>query len=186
MGLKAAVQNAPFDSIIPGLAAGKYDLGMSSFTDTKEREKTVDFVTYLDGGRHRSIVKASGGTTFTSLDDLCGHKVAAEKGTTQQDDITTQNKKCKAAGKPGVTVSASPDQNGVNLALSSGRADAALADSPVAAYTVKQSNGQFKVSGGPYPARALRDRDGEGQRPDTARARCGQGADRRRHLQEDP
>ena len=37
MGLKAKVVNATFDSIIPGLAAHKYDLGMSSFTDTKER-----------------------------------------------------------------------------------------------------------------------------------------------------
>ena len=37
MGLKAKVVNATFDSIIPGLAAHKYDLGMSSFTDTRER-----------------------------------------------------------------------------------------------------------------------------------------------------
>ena len=50
----------PFDSIIPGLAAGKYDLGMSSFTDTKEREKTVDFVTYLQAGTS-FYVKADGG-----------------------------------------------------------------------------------------------------------------------------
>ena len=50
MGLQANVQNIPFDSIIPGLAAGKYDLGMSSFTDTKDREKTVDFVTYATAG----------------------------------------------------------------------------------------------------------------------------------------
>ena len=50
LGLKAKVVNATFDSIIPGLAAGKYDLGMSSFTDTKEREKTVDFVTYFSAG----------------------------------------------------------------------------------------------------------------------------------------
>ena len=50
LGLKAKVVNATFDSIIPGLAAHKYDLGMSSFTDTKEREKTVDFVTYFSAG----------------------------------------------------------------------------------------------------------------------------------------
>src|SRR5206468_4933279 len=43
MGLTPQVKNATFDSIIPGLAANKYDLGMSSFTITKEREKTVDF-----------------------------------------------------------------------------------------------------------------------------------------------
>src|SRR5512141_1545409 len=36
LGLKAKVVTATFDSIIPGLASGKYALGMSSFTDTKE------------------------------------------------------------------------------------------------------------------------------------------------------
>src|SRR5947209_17222914 len=50
MGLKANVVNASFDSIIPGLASGKYDLGASSFTDTKAREKTVDFVDYFVAG----------------------------------------------------------------------------------------------------------------------------------------
>ena len=50
MGLKVNMVNATFDTIIPGLAAGKYDVGASSFTDTKERQKTVDFVTYFTAG----------------------------------------------------------------------------------------------------------------------------------------
>jgi polar amino acid transport system substrate-binding protein len=153
MGLKSKVVNATFDSIIPGLAAKKYDLGMSSFTDTKEREKTVDFVTYYTVFTS-FFVKAKGGPTINGLADLCGHKVSVEKGTTQQDDATAQSKKCKAAGKPAVKVLVFPDQNGVNLALSSGRAEVDMADSPVAAYVVKKSNGQFKLTGrnyGPFP-----------------------------------
>jgi polar amino acid transport system substrate-binding protein len=142
MGLKANVQNQTFDSIIPGLAAKKYDLGMSSFTDTKEREKTVDFVTYFSAGTS-FFEKAQGGPKINGLADLCGHKVAAEKGTVQADAATAQGKKCTAAGKPGVKVLVFPDQNGANLALSSGRADVGMADSPVAAYQVKQANGQF-------------------------------------------
>ena len=59
MGLKVKVVNASFDGIIPGLASGKYDLGMSSFTDTKERQKTVDFVTYFSAGTS-FYVKAQG------------------------------------------------------------------------------------------------------------------------------
>ena len=149
MGLKAKVVNATFDSIIPGLAAKKYDLGMSSFTDTKARQKTVDFVTYFSAGTS-FYVKAQGGPTINSLADLCGHKVAVEKGTTQADDATAQSKKCKAAGKPGVTVLVFPDQNGANLAISSGRAQVGMADSPVAAYQVKKSNGQFKLVGKTY------------------------------------
>ena len=149
MGLKADVKNVTFDAIIPGLAANKYDLGMSSFTVTKEREKTVDFVSYAIAGTS-FFVKADGGPNIESLADLCGQKVAAERGTTQADDATAQDKKCKAAGKPGVTVQVYPDQNAVNLALSSGRADVDMSDSPPAAYAVEQSNGQFKLTGKQY------------------------------------
>ena len=145
-GLKAEVKNATFDSIIPGLASHKYDLGMSSFTDTKEREQTVDFVTYFSAGTS-FYVKAQGGPSVTTLADLCGKTVAVEKGTTQQTDAEAQSKKCGASK---ATVLTFPDQNGANLALSSGRAQVGMADSPVAAYLVKQSNGQFKLTGQPY------------------------------------
>jgi polar amino acid transport system substrate-binding protein len=149
MGLRVKVVNATFDTIIPGIVSGKYDLGVSSFTDTKARQQTVNFVTYFVAGTS-FYVKASGGPVITSLADLCGHKVAMEKGTTQQADATAQNTKCKAAGKPAVSLQIFNDQNAVNLALSSGRADVAMADSPVAAYQEKQSNGTFKLSGQPY------------------------------------
>jgi polar amino acid transport system substrate-binding protein len=149
MGLQAEVKNATFESIIPGLAANRYDLGMSSFTVTKEREKTVDFVSYAIAGTS-FYVSADGGPDIGSLADLCGQKVAAERGTTQAADATAQNAKCKSAGDPAVTVQVFPDQNAVNLALSSGRADVAMADSPPAAYAVEKSNGQFKLTGKQY------------------------------------
>jgi polar amino acid transport system substrate-binding protein len=148
MGVQWNFVEAGFDGIIPGLASGKYDIGMSSFTDTKEREQTVDFVTYAKAGTAFYI--KSGGPPVTSLDDLCGHSVGVEKGTTQLDDATAQNTKCKNAGKQGVSVSAFPDQNGANTALSAGRVDVVMADTPVAAYAVKQSNGQFALSGQSY------------------------------------
>jgi polar amino acid transport system substrate-binding protein len=149
LGLKADVVNATFDSIIPGLAAHKYDLGMSSFTDTKEREKTVDFVTYFAAGTS-FYEKATGGPPITDLSSLCGVTVAVEKGTTQQADSTAQSKKCTGAGKKAVKVLTFPDQNGANLAITSGRAQVGMADSPVADYQVKQAGGQFKTVGTPY------------------------------------
>jgi polar amino acid transport system substrate-binding protein len=149
MGLKTKVVNATFDTIIPGLQSHKYDLGMSSFTDTKARQQVVDFVTYFSAGTS-FYVPARGGPSIGSLADLCGHTVAVERGTTQATDATTQNAACKKAGKPGVTVSVYPDQNAANLALSSGRAQVGMADSPVAAYIVKQSGGRFRLSGKPY------------------------------------
>jgi polar amino acid transport system substrate-binding protein len=148
LGLKVDVVNASFDTIIPGLASGKYDLGMSSFTDTKAREKVVDFVTYFSAGT--SFYVQQGGPAIASLADLCGHSVAVERGTIQADDATAQSHKCTAAGKPAVRVSVYPDQNAANLAISSGRAEVGMADSPVADYIVKQSDGQFELTGKPY------------------------------------
>src|SRR5207342_1799257 len=133
MGIKVKVVNASFDTIIPALAAGKYNFSMASFTDTKERQKVVDFVTYFSAGTS-FYVKKSGGPTINSLADLCGHSVGVERGTTQAADATAQSAKCKAAGKPGVKVATYPDQSAANLAISSGRQQVGMADSPVAAF----------------------------------------------------
>jgi polar amino acid transport system substrate-binding protein len=145
MGLNWKFVNATFDTIIPGLQSGKYGVGMSSFSDTKERQKVVDFVTYFTAGTS-FYVKAQGGPTVNSLADLCGHSVGVERGTTQATDATAQDATCKKAGQKGVSVHVYPDQNSANLAIQSGRQQVGMADSPVAAYIVKQSNGQFKLS----------------------------------------
>jgi polar amino acid transport system substrate-binding protein len=149
LGLKPELKNVTFDAILPGLAAGKYNVGMSSFTDTKEREKTVDMITYLTAGT-KFYTSAAKPTKVTGLNDLCGLTVAVEKGTTQADDATAQSKKCTDAGKQKVTVDVFPDQNGANLALTSGRAQVGMADSPVAAYIIKQSGGKLIETGTDY------------------------------------
>lgn len=149
MGLKVKIVNATFETIIPGLASGKYDIGASSFTDTKEREKTVDFVDYFNAGIS-FYAKASSNPSVSTVADLCGKSVSVEKGTTEQEESEAQSKKCTKEGKKAVTVLSFPDQNGANLAISSGRAELGMADSPVAAYQVKQSAGAFKSVGEPY------------------------------------
>lgn len=149
LGLTVTVVNATFAAIIPGLSSGKYDLGMSSFTDTKDREKTVDFVTYFSAGTS-FYGKAGAGAGIASLADLCGHSVAVETGTTQLDDAKKAGTDCTKAGKKPVKVTSYADQNGANLAISSGRADIGMADSPVAAYQVNQSKGAFALVGQPY------------------------------------
>jgi polar amino acid transport system substrate-binding protein len=149
IGLPMRMTNATFETIIPGLASGKYDLGISSFTDTREREKVVDFVTYFVAGTS-FYVQSDGGPNIRSLADLCGHTVSMERGTTQQADAQEQATKCDTAGKPALTLQVYSDQNAVNLALSAGRTDVAMADSPIAAYQVRRSNGTLKLSGPSY------------------------------------
>ena len=50
LGLTAEYREADFAKIIPSIQGGTFNVGMSSFTDTKEREQTVDFVTYVSAG----------------------------------------------------------------------------------------------------------------------------------------
>jgi polar amino acid transport system substrate-binding protein len=149
MGLKVKFVNANFETIIPGLAAGRYDLGASSFTDTKEREKTVDFVDYYKAGIS-FYAKSSANPGVSELKDICGKTVGVEKGTVEQEESEAQSKKCTKEAKKSVTVLSFPGQNAVNLAIASGRAEVGLADSPVVAYQIKQSGGQFKLVGTTY------------------------------------
>ncbi len=145
LGLDVKKKNATFDSIIPGLAAGKFDIALSSFTDTKEREKTVDMVTYLTAGTGFYTL-ADKPTEVTGVADLCGKTVAVQKGTVQQEDVEAQNKKCD---KP-IDLKVFTQQTDVDLAITSGRAQVAMADSPVASYAVKQSDGTLKSTGEDY------------------------------------
>ncbi len=148
-GLDWNFQNAGFDGILAGINSGKYDVGMSAFSDNKEREAQVNFVTYFKAGTS-FYIGPNAAPINGGLEALCGRKVAVEKGTTQQADLTAQTKKCTNEGKPAIDIQAFPDQNGANLAITSGRADIGMADSPVAVYIVQQSNGQLKLSGTPY------------------------------------
>jgi polar amino acid transport system substrate-binding protein len=140
LGVKINLVNATFDTIIPGLLDGKFDVGASSFTDNKQREQQVDFVDYFQAGEG-FYVNANSTLTFNGLSSLCGHSVSVETGTTEETDAQTQAKKCS------VHVLSFADQNQANLAVTSGRADVGFADSQVAGYIVSVSKGQFKLTG---------------------------------------
>lgn len=148
LGLTADVQNADFTSIIPGITANKYQLGMSSFTATKERQATVDMVTYFSAGTSAAV--KAGNPDNIDPNNLCGKKVAVQTGTTQADSIKNiLNPACVKAGKP--TIPNDGDkyslQTDVTQALVSGRDQVMLADSPVVDYAIQQTGGTLQKIG---------------------------------------
>ena len=148
LGLQMEFQNADFSGIIAGLAAGKYELAMSSFSINAERLQTVDMVSYYKAGTSLGVLK--GNPDKISVDDLCGKTVAVQKGTVQVDDLTARSTKCTTDGKPAISMTQLTAQTDVNLALTAKRAQAMLADSPVVDYAVKQTNGALETVGQPY------------------------------------
>ncbi|WP_238155657.1 ABC transporter substrate-binding protein [Kribbella soli] len=145
MGLKVEWKNISFDSIIPGLQAGKYDGGIAGFSIEHERLGTVDFVSYyLSGGGF--LIKKGSGTKVGSFADLCGYRVAVQKGVSQVDALTDASKDCVAEGKKAITINQIPDQNVVVLNLASGRADVVVGDKPQVEYAAGHAEGLCVVS----------------------------------------
>jgi polar amino acid transport system substrate-binding protein len=143
LGLKTSWQSADFTSIIPGVNSGKYQVGVSSFTINPDREKQVTMISYFSAGTQWA---AKAGATITP-DTACGKKIAVQTGTVQVDDITKRNKAC-TSGK--ITIDQYQKQSDATNAVVTGKDDAMLADSPVAAYAVKQTSGQLALVGDIY------------------------------------
>jgi len=146
LGLKSEFQSAKFADIIPGVQSGKYEAGVSSFTINAERLKEVNMISYFSAGTQWAAKKGA----TVNPDDVCGKKVAVQTATVQVDDITARSKKCTDAGKPAITIDQYQAQSDATTAVVSGKDDAMLADSPVCAYAVKQTNGQMALAGDIY------------------------------------
>ena len=144
LGLTPQYTEAAFDKIIPAIQAGTYGVGMSSFTDNKEREKTVDFVDYFSAG----IQWAAPAGKTVDPNNACGLKVAVQSTTVEDtDEIPAKSKACTSAGKPAINKLKFDRQDDATNALVLGKVDAMSADSPVTAYAVKQSGGKIQLAG---------------------------------------
>lgn len=152
LGLTVTIEPAGFDGIIAGINSGRYDISLSSFTDTKAREESVNFVTYFEAGTS-TMVLAGNPQNINTVTDLCGRPVGAENGTVQLDQLNDASvdgsivKACTDAGKPVPVAQGFPKQTDVNSALISGRIDAYLADTPVVDYAVKVTGDKFQKVG---------------------------------------
>jgi polar amino acid transport system substrate-binding protein len=144
LGLTAEYRESDFAKIIPSIQGGTYNVGMSSFTDTKEREASVDFVTYFSAG----ILWAQRPGTPVDPNNACGKKVAVQATTTEEtEELPAKSKACTDAGKPPIEIVSFDGQDAATNAVVLGQVDAMSADSPVTSYAIKQSNGKLEAAG---------------------------------------
>jgi polar amino acid transport system substrate-binding protein len=150
LGLKAKFETAGFDSIIAGVGSQKYEAGVSSFTINSDREAQATMVSYFNAGTQWATKK--GNPSKVDPDNACGKPIAVQKGTVQVDDLTKRSSDCTSTGKPAITIDQYDAQSDATAATVSGKDEAVLADSPVMAYAVKQTNGQLELLGKVYDA----------------------------------
>ena len=93
LGMELKIEDVAFDSIIPGVQAKKYDMGMAGMTVTDERLESVNFSTSYAKGVQVVIVKED--SDIASVDDVAGKKIGVQTSTTgdiyASDDFGEEN-----------------------------------------------------------------------------------------------
>ncbi len=136
MGLTPEYRETEFDDILPAVRDGSLDVGMSSVTDTLDRQKVVDFVTYFEAGTLWAQRKDS------SVDPsaACGLRVGVANSVIQETvEIPAKSDECVAAGLAPIEKVVFTRQDDVTAALIAGDIDAMSADSPVTGFAIKLS-----------------------------------------------
>ncbi|MFF3108336.1 ABC transporter substrate-binding protein [Kitasatospora sp. NPDC057904] len=177
LGLRVEFTDLPFEQLIPAVQAKKIDLAMSAVIDTKQRQlgaaddghqadPGVDFVDYFTTGTSM-VVKAGSQLSLTTVDDLCGHTVAVQRGTLQDDFATRQQGACPRTGRQ-LKVDRFDSDDQALAEVASGAAVADLNDYPVAQYntTTPARTGKFQLANthflqsGPYGITVAKDDTG--------------------------
>lgn len=156
LGVRFQFTNGTFDGLITSMQTGRFDMIMSSMTDTKDRQeglddkgkkvgKGVDFVDYLTAGSS-ILVQKGNPEKIKSVDQLCGKKVATQRGTTSHEILKKQIDKCKKNRERPLTIEPFDTDDEARVRLKAGGVVADISDFPVAANAAKTGN-DFEVVG---------------------------------------
>ena len=120
MGVELVIEQMDFESVIPGIQAGKFDAGVSGITVTEDRKKNVDFSDPYFLASQAIVVTPD--SPITCKADLTGKKISVQTGTTAEEYCMDE----------GYTVLAFTANNDAASALTSGKVDAWVVDNEVA------------------------------------------------------
>ena len=144
LGVTTTYRVAKFDNIVPSILGQKYDLGLGGYYDTKKRQESLDLVDFNVAGNQFASAKDN---RINSELDVCGMKVAAQNGgSAPLIYLPALDKECAAAGKNPIEILGYDTQDDATAALTLGRVDAMVADSPVVGYAVRLSKGKLVTS----------------------------------------
>lgn len=135
---------AEFASILPGIGS-KYDLGISTFTITKERTANYTMISYLSVGS--SFAVKSGNPKDFNPDYVCGRSIAVQTGTYQEGKLTNLSTMCTDAGEAAVDILKFGAQSDATTNVVGGKAEAMYADSTASEYAVALTQGEVEVVG---------------------------------------
>ncbi|HEL2356074.1 transporter substrate-binding domain-containing protein [Streptococcus suis] len=142
LGVKLEVSAMSFDNVLSSVQNGKADIAIAGLSYSEERAKVFDFSESYYQISDVLLIKKDSANSLTSIDAMSGKTLAVQKGSTQesyaQENISQAN-----------LISLTLMGEAVNE-LKSGKVDAILMDSPVAAGYVSQ-NSDLAVASVEFP-----------------------------------
>ncbi len=134
LGYELEIKPVDFDSVLPGVQTGTYDIGVSGFTVTEERKKNVLFsdVYYIEG----IAIVVKDGSEIKGVADLADKKVAVQSGTTAETLCTEK----------GYNLSSFKNNVEAEQALASGSVDAWIIDKGVGVRMINAYNNEHPDS----------------------------------------
>ena len=149
LGVKPQWVNTAFSGIIPALQAGHCDAIISQLFNKPARAAVVNFVNYMYSSE-AVLVHGGNPLHITGIADLCGHKVAAETGTTVITYLSQASAACKANGKPAISVQSFLRDSDALEQLGLGHVDAYGTTVETASYDMTQAQGQYQFAGAAF------------------------------------
>ncbi len=147
MGLSATIQRTDSAQIVDALLKKQGDAIISALQITPDLERQVALVAYFRAGQ-AILVRKGNPSGINGLADLCGKKVAVQVQSPEENTIDEANGSICKDSK--INKSIYPTDLQTVLILKQHGVDAALDDSPVAAYFVKQTPDQLDLGGPPF------------------------------------
>lgn len=137
LGLTPKFTDVKFPAIVPGVATGRFDIGVDQLAETPERQKVAQFVDYYASSLGLLVRH---GETALSVTDLCGHALALTQGSSQVAVAQRLSEQCTAVGKKPIGMSYYPDSADTYLAVANGRGDGFLTDQAVGVYIARHND----------------------------------------------
>lgn len=133
LNVELVIEQMDFDSVLPGVQAGKYDVGASGISVTEKRQKNALFTDpYCLAAQAIVVVE---GSDITGKADLDGKKISVQTGTTAE-SFCMEN---------GYSVSSFSANSDAEIALVKGKVDAWVIDDLTAAEMVAAYNAENDV-----------------------------------------
>lgn len=145
LGVKVELVAGTFDSVLGGIASGRYDTAIFTMNDTPEREKLVNFVDYANVPSAIAVPSGNPKTVTGINDSLCGLRVTAKSGEVEATEVQAQSRKCTSAGKEAIDLQLLQDDGSMEQAVLTGRVNAEVSGAEALGYLVKKNPGKLAL-----------------------------------------